>query len=172
MLLKSAVIAGVVAAVGLSGCGGSDSTIQSSGSSPTPTQTAASTPPPSSDSSQATEFCERYGKEVAGDSAALRAAFESKAGALRRWQENRHGPSGPVAVSDFIATRTAERKIFVCYFDGEFATPAPQGAPPHNRIRVFVDDSGEAALDAAGYHDTPNQGPGRGEMPLERPPAD
>lgn len=143
------------------------------------TGVAQSTTPSSvmSDSSRAVELCNSTGRETAGDSAVLKAAFGRTAEAIRRWQETRH-PGGPNAVSQFVEQQAPNEFVAVCTFDDgdDWAFPGqpagPSGTeqlPPRNRIVVLATSAG-AALDAAGYHDTPGHGPGRGEIPIEPPP--
>jgi hypothetical protein len=82
------------------------------------------------------------------------AAFSSTAAAVVRWQETRHGPTGPQPISRFRSWSPND-VIHVCYFDGFYpkAPPLPLNGtppPPFDRIVVLV-AQGMDELDSAGY---------------------
>ena len=133
-----------------------------------------------SNSQAAVPACDRAGRRQAGRDAVLQGAFESNGPAVKRWQLTAYGrlgqdtnPPPPYTESQFVTAHENDPRLFVCYFDGDFPAsrpPPPEGAEPppdFNRARVFVSPSGDAALDAAGYHDTR----GYRELAVEPPPS-
>jgi hypothetical protein len=69
----------------------------------------------------------------------------------------------------FAQKHAADPHVYVCYFDGEFATSLPVDGtpPPFNRTIVEVAQDGETGTYLDGYHDVA----GRPTLPLERPSA-
>lgn len=130
-------------------------------------QTGQVANPPSRAANQA---CQRFGRSQVASDAALVGAFETTGPALLAWAEHRFDglgtpdlPAPAGVISNFIREHAEDEQLFVCYFDGPLATPGPPGRPQHNRARILLSVDGDAALDAAGYHDTP----GCRTMPIE-----
>lgn len=119
------------------------------------------------DSATARQICDDKGREAGGDTADLRAALESTAASVRRWQQTRPGSVGEA--SDYVKSKSPESTMYVCYFDnGQWAIPRPaqrQNDPPVNRIVVeaTVDDS---APDMYGYQQPVGL---YGRIPIARP---
>jgi hypothetical protein len=134
---------------------------------------SGATPGRQIDTQAAADACEGPARVQAGKGAILRAAFEASGRSVHAWQMTRNGAGGPAAVSEFVKAHVDDPVVVICYFDvdpDEIATPVPPDAPRHNRVRILVSATGEAALDSAGYHDIEGFGPGRGELQIERVP--
>lgn len=98
--------------------------------------------------------------------ARLVAAFESTAGAVADWVENVSYPDAPHVTSSAWRALAPTSPAYVCYFDGQFASPggpAPGGSPPPlvGRALLLIDSSG-TQLGPSKY------GPSD-SMPLARP---
>jgi hypothetical protein len=130
---------------------------------------------PLAGSQAADAACNGPGRQAVGSGAVLRAAFQSTALAIARWQQTGStnpgtGPRPPRREPPFPAVNGTDQTAFVCYFDGEFPASAPppgpgQTVPPeYNRARVFIDSSGTAVVDAYGRTS------GYGSIPIDPPP--
>lgn len=85
----------------------------------------------------------------------LIASFDSNAGDVAYWQENRSGPDGPRPRSSF-ATKPATEFVAACYFDGVFpgfpqGPPGPTPRPPYDRLLILVGADGSSVLMSAGW---------------------
>ena len=157
VIARSSLLAvlGLAFALVLPGCGG---TARSPAASTSSTSKGDEQALPAGSSPAAAAACEEHWGSQPG-AGHLSGAFETTGNELVTWQQQRHGPGGPQAVSDFAQRHEERSMIYVCYFDdGDYATGGPGDAPPHNRVRVLVEpQTGEAAMDTAGWHDTPGQ---------------
>jgi hypothetical protein len=131
-------------------------------------------PAPPHDSQAGLAACNGPGRH-GYSSSFLRREFDSTGPRLVHWQLTRNGPTGPRAVSQFVSAHAKDARVYVCYFDGDYACSQPPPQPPatpgpgYNRVLILVSLSGDAQLDSCGYHNTPGRGPGHGELQLLRP---
>jgi len=85
-----------------------------------------------------------------GSSVEFFRAQQSTAGAVARWQEERHAPEVTGLVSPLRGRDPAE-PVTICLFSGSFVTPHPPGLPDHDMLRLLVLADGSVVLDSAGY---------------------
>lgn len=85
-----------------------------------------------------------------GSSVEFFRAQSSTAGAVTRWQEQRHAPDISGLVSP-LRPRDPAEPVTVCLFSGTFVTPHPAELPAHNMLRLLVLGDGSVVLDSAGY---------------------
>lgn len=85
-----------------------------------------------------------------GSSVELVRAQLSTAGAVARWQEERHAPDVSGIVSP-LRNRDPAEPVAICLFSGTFVTPHPPGLPDHDLLRLLVLADGSVVLDSAGY---------------------
>jgi hypothetical protein len=85
-----------------------------------------------------------------GSSVEFFRAQPSTAGAVARWQEERHAPEVTGLVSPLRARDPGEL-VTICLFSGTFVTPHPPGLPDHDMLRLLVMADGSVILDSAGY---------------------
>lgn len=88
-----------------------------------------------------------------GSSVEFLDAQATSAGAVARWQEQRHAPDVSGLVSP-LRMRDPTESVVVCLFSGTFVTPHPPELPPHNILRLLVLADGSVLLDSAGYQGT------------------
>ncbi len=101
---------------------------------------------------KAVSTCEDVLEQVwgPGTSVHLFRAEERTAGAVARWQEQRHAPQISGLVSP-LRSRDASEPVMVCLYSGRFSTPHPPGLPDHNMLRLLVLADGGILFDSAGY---------------------
>jgi hypothetical protein len=85
-----------------------------------------------------------------GSSVEFFRAQQSTAGAVARWQEERHAPEVTGLVSP-LRGRDPGESVTICLFSGSFVTPHPPGLPDHDMLRLLVLADGSVVLDSAGY---------------------